>query len=256
MSSQVNGSVIRAFQILDLFSDEVTEVNSALLAARLGLNAVTAHRFLKTLEQAGAIAPISRGTYRLSYKLADLGARASGTNNLRSAVQPVIDALTRDCGEGTLASVFDGERAVCFARALPDRPMFVGVHLGSRLEAYASAHGKLWLSRLGDAALDKYMSQVALEPLNETVSTNPTALLAELAEVRKTGIAFNNGEREADVHAIAVAVENRSREMICGLSVFGPAARMGPVMMERLKPMLQQAARNVQDALYGDGPHI
>ncbi|MBA8821935.1 hypothetical protein BRY73_17915 [Ochrobactrum sp. P6BS-III] len=249
--SQANGSVIKAFQILDLFDDQLLQIGTSDVVSRLRLNTITAHRFLKTLEAAGALVAVSRGQYRLGYKLAELGKRAAGADNLRSALQPVLDQLTKEVGEGTLASTFDGESAICIARALPDRPMFVSIQLGSHLEAYASAHGKLWLAHLSDAALDAYLDRVELKTLNDGFVPSRSGLVAELHEIRKTGLAYNRGEREPDVYALAVPVLNPSGKMICGLSVFSSKSRMEPLIANDLAARLRAAAQRVQIAFYG-----
>ncbi|WP_449415638.1 IclR family transcriptional regulator [Ochrobactrum teleogrylli] len=253
--SQANGSVIKAFQILDLFDDQLLQIGSSDVVSRLGLNTITAHRFLKTLEAAGALVAVSRGHYRLGYKLAELGKRAAGADNLRSALQPVLDQLTKDVGEATLASSFDGESAICIARALPDRPMFVSIQLGSHLEAYASAHGKLWLAHLSETALDAYLERVELKAINEGFVPNRSGLIAELHEIRESGLAFNRGEREPDVYALAVPVLNPSGKMICGLSVFSSKSRMEPLIANDLATKLRAAAKKVQIAFYGTATH-
>ncbi|MGH6760891.1 MAG: IclR family transcriptional regulator [Phyllobacterium sp.] len=249
--SQANGSVIKAFQILDLFDDALIEIGTSDVVSRLGMNTITAHRFLKTLEAAGALVAVSRGHYRLGYKLAELGKLAVGADNLRSALQPVLDQLTKEVGEGTLASTFDGQSAVCIARALPDRSLFVSVQLGSHLETYATAHGKLWLASLSDAALDAYLDGLELKKINDSFAPSRSGLIAELKEIRKTGLAFNRGEREPDVHALAVPVLSPSGKMICGLSVFSSKSRMEPLIANNLEAKLRASAQNVQTALYG-----
>ena len=250
--SQINGSVVKAFQILSLFSSDRREISAATLAERMGFNAVTSHRFLRTLEATGALVSTGKGSYELGYLLADLGAQVSDTDNLSNIVQPVLETLTRRVGEGSMATLFDGEFAICIAKAVPDRPLFVDVRKGSRLEAYCTAHGKLWLADLPPAQLERYMATVKLDPVSSATGTSREQLLAELDTVRRDGVSFNRAEREVDIHAIAVPVMSRGERMGCGLSAFGSAARFSEKLMAGFRRPLEDAAATIAKRLYGE----
>ncbi|MCO6390845.1 helix-turn-helix domain-containing protein [Aliihoeflea aestuarii] len=252
MISQINNSVVKAFEILSLFNEGIEQISAATLATRFGMNAVSAHRFLRTLERTGALVAVSRGSYRLGYAIADLGKRAADPGSLAGAVQPVLEKLTRDLGEGSMATIFDGEAAVCIAKAVADRPLFVDVRKGSRLEAYATAHGKLWLAQLGESDLDRYFERTDFRTMTEATATTRAKLEAELDDVRRKRVAYNRGERESEIHGIAVPVLARSGQMICGLSVFGASARMSDEAMDGFIPALRDAAKNLSLHLYGD----
>lgn len=252
MISQINSSVVKAFEILSLFNEGMEEISAATLAARFGMNAVSAHRFLRTLERTGALVAVSRGSYRLGYAIADLGKRAADPGSLAGAVQPVLEALTRELGEGSMATVFDGEAAICIAKAVADRPLFVDVRKGSRLEAYATAHGKLWLAQLGPADLERYFQRTSFTRMSEATATTRAKLEAELELVRRERVAYNRGERESEIHGVAVPVLSRSGQMICGLSVFGASARMSEDVMNGFIPALRKAGSDLSRSLYGD----
>ena len=98
MATQVNNSVLKAFAILELFSESRTEINAALVARELGLNAVTAHRFLRTLERVGALVAVSKGVYRLGFALVDLADRVIHHADLGRALTPLLEAVTREIG--------------------------------------------------------------------------------------------------------------------------------------------------------------
>ncbi|MDO5659107.1 MAG: IclR family transcriptional regulator [Paracoccus sp. (in: a-proteobacteria)] len=246
MTSQMNGSVLRAFRILDLFRDGHSEINAAIVSERLDLNAVTAHRFLRSLEVAGALVAVSRGNYRLGFALADLGARAAEPDGISGIVQPALESLTRQTREGAMATVFDGEMAVCISRAVPDRPLFVDVRPGTRLDAWCTAHGKIWLASLSQLRLNEYIDR-------QKLPFPASRLLNELDQVRQTRVAYNRSERESDISAIAVPVHSRTGAVICGVSVYGPSARLTEPVLQGLVPMLTEAARDIEQKLYGRG---
>ncbi|WP_254869567.1 helix-turn-helix domain-containing protein [Thalassospira lucentensis] len=62
MTSQLNGSVLKAFKTLDLFAAGKIELTAQETADALGINMVNAHRFLHTLVHAGALLDQKRDT--------------------------------------------------------------------------------------------------------------------------------------------------------------------------------------------------
>ncbi|MEQ8348118.1 MAG: IclR family transcriptional regulator [Sneathiellaceae bacterium] len=251
MATQVNNSVLKAFAILELFSDSRTEINAALVARELGLNAVTAHRFLRTLERVGALVAVSKGVYRLGFALVDLADRVIHHADLGRALTPLLEAVTREMREASMATVFEADMVVCIARAVSGRSLSVDVRVGSQLDAYCTAHGKLWLAELGAAALQRYLDVMPLTRLAPNTIVARDGLLAELAEVRRQGHAVNDGEREEGIRAVAVPVRSRQGRLVCTLSLFGPSFRMTDPVMEAGLDRLRRAAAEARQQLYG-----
>jgi IclR family pca regulon transcriptional regulator len=252
MTSQLNGSVLKAFKILDLFAAGQSELTAKETADALGINMITAHRFLHTLVHAGALRATSRGVFRLGYMFADLGDRVMHDGNLPTVLQPILDQLARDCGEACMATEFDRDMAVCIAKALPDRPLYVDIRIGSRLDAFCTAHGKLWLAHMSPAEQDRYFANVKLTSMTDHTITDIAALKAELATIRDQGFASNNGERENDIYAIAVPITTAHGKMISAFSVFGASPATLDQNRETLLATLKAAAEAARDAIYSN----
>lgn len=248
MTSQLNGSVLKAFKILDLFAAGQSELTAKETADALGINMITAHRFLHTLVHAGALRATSRGVFRLGYMFADLGERVLHDGNLPIILQPILDQLARDTGEACMATIFERDMAVCIAKALPDRPLYVDIRIGSRLDAFCTAHGKLWLAHMSADDLDRYFKNADLTGITDQTITDITALKNELATIRAQGFASNNGEREKDIYALAVPILTKHGKMISAFSVFGAS----PALLETDNATLNRlksTAQSAQDVL-------
>lgn len=251
MAIQLNNSVARAFAILKLFSDTRGIITAADLVRDLDLNAITAHRFLKTLEAEGALVLTSKGHYRLGYTLVDLGRRAEREDDLAPLLQPELDALSASVQEASMATLYQSGMVVCIARGLAPRSLSVDVRVGSRLEAYCTAHGKLWLAFLPTVERTRYLNSVVREPMTATTITNRDALLRELKAIAAQGYATNRGEREDGITAIAVPVLARDGTMVTGLSIFGPTSRIDDAILSASLTALQRAAKRAANRLYG-----
>lgn len=251
VAMQLNNSVARAFAILDLFSERRPEIAAREVAKELRLNVVTAHRFMRSLAAVGALVAVARGRYRLGYLFADLGGRVVNGNCLREAAQPVLDQVTADINEGSMATILESNMISCIAVAHTGRTLSVNVRVGTRMEAYCAANGKVWLSRLPRPALERFFDAVELKRLTARTIVNRRALERELEKVRRDGYAINDGEREDGLRAIALPVTGRNGDMLTAISVFGPTSRMSPEVMERALARLRRAAREIEAALYG-----
>lgn len=251
MSVQLNGSVLKAFAILDLFSPSRSEITAGTVAETLGMNAVTAHRFLRTLERVGAVVAVSKGVYRLGFLLADLGDRATHQTQLGRILQPVLDTITREVQEASMANVFQADMVVCIARALSGRSLAVDIRVGTELDGYCTASGKVWLASFEEAALGRYLEVVPLARMTDHTVVDRAALVEEIARVRAQGYATNHNEREDGITSIAVPVISQSGRTIVVLSVFGPSARLTDPVMGRALDRLRAAAEEVRRLMYG-----
>lgn len=251
MSIQLNSSILKAFSILQVFSERRSEITAKTLADELGLNGITAHRYLRTLERAGALVRVTKGSYRLSFVFVDLAERVAGQRMLAQVLEPIIRQAAKELRESVMATVFETDVIVCLACAHSDREVFVDVRVGARMEAYCTAHGKLWLAALGDAELERYLEGVSLTRHSPHTITDVETLRAEIAEVRRRGHAVNEGEREEGLRALAVPVKARNGRMLAGLSVFGPESRVTDAFLQRALERLKQAACAADLALYG-----
>ena len=251
MAIQLNNSVARAFAILKLFSETRRTIAAADLVRELDLNAITAHRFLKTLEGEGALVAPSKGHYRLGYMLVDLGRRAEHEDDLGPLLQPVLDGLSADTQEASMATLYQAGMVVCIARGLAQRSLSVDIRVGSRLEAYCTAHGKLWLAHMTPSERSRYLDSVERLAKTGATLTKRDELLRELKAIAAQGYAINRGEREDGISAIAVPVLGRDGQMVTALSSFGPTSRLSDAVLNQSLATLQRAALEVSERLYG-----
>ncbi|WP_295807714.1 IclR family transcriptional regulator [uncultured Nitratireductor sp.] len=252
MAPQINGSVVKAFTVLKLFSEQRPELTASEVARETGMNGITAHRFLRTLEHVGALVAVSKGVYRLGYVFADLGDRVLQNDALARLLQPHLNALSEELREATMATVFRSDMVYCIARATSARSLSVEIRVGSQLDGYCTAHGKTWLAFMPEHERQRYLETVERVRFTKNTITDLDALNAELEIVRRQGYAINNSEREDGIRAVAVPVRTRTGRMIAGLSAFGPSTRFTEKTTEKALVALRAAALQAENSLYGD----
>jgi IclR family acetate operon transcriptional repressor len=97
------------------------------------------------------------------------------------------------------------------------------------------------------AELDALLSR-PLERRTEQTITDPVEFRRAVEEARRTGIGSSVGEYDLDVNGYSSAVVDRGVP-IAFLSVSGPAARVPPARLDRLGPVLLEAAERAARAL-------
>ena len=75
--------------------------------------------------------------------------------------------------------------------------------------------------------------------------TSMAALDAEVARIRSSGIAINNGEYRTDVVALAAPVRDPSDQVIGAVGISGPLSRMPRQRVKQLIPIVIEAGEAI-----------
>jgi DNA-binding IclR family transcriptional regulator len=232
--------VQRAFTVLDSLAEAETELGTNEIARRTGINASSVSRLLATLVAGGLVEHVEdSGRYRLGLRLLQLGNVVLARLDLRQIARPHLQALVETTGETATLSA-PGERDAVTVDFVQSPSSVQGVaRLGRPSIAHATATGKVLL-----AFGHRMLPQGQLKAYTARTITRRAALRAELEAVRDLGYAYNFGEREDDLHAIAAPVWGSRAELAAIIGVQGPASRFTPEEMEAsVRPLLEHTGR-------------
>lgn len=244
-------SLERGLAILSAFTPEHPALGISDLAQRLSLTRSTTHRYVKTLARLGYLyQDEDTRKYRLGAGVLDLGFSVLGSLELREIVAPHLRRLSDVTGHTSNLAIRDDTDVILIdrTRGRPGRYHHLesSLHVGSRLPSYCSATGKALLAFLPRPDLDELLSRIDLVQRASRTITRKNALLTELGEVRRTGIAVNDEELDNGLRSIAVPVRSRSGEVVAAINVSIP---WSPVAMSELAsqlgPTLQATARQI-----------
>jgi DNA-binding IclR family transcriptional regulator len=247
------GSVARAIAVLETLAAHPEGLGVNELGRRLGVNASSASRLLATLEQGGLVERDALGPYRLGLGLLRLAHAALDRLDVRELARPLLAELARSTGEtATLSLPETGPGAavtVDFVRS-PASVASTAV-LGRPTVPHATAVGKVVLAfRPGG------LPPQPLAVLTDRTITDAGALERAIAEVRGRGWAEALGEREPDLHAVAVPVAGPGGELVAVLGVQGPAGRLGAAPRRAARVALLAAAAELERRLGGGGASV
>jgi len=148
MPTPLNASILKGFEILGLLTHDNREISAAIVADKLNMNSSTAHRFLLSLEAAGALRSTRRGYFALGTGLAALAQLVEESNPIVKLVEKEIATLSRELNESVMACRLTNAGLCCVAVSTCDRPISVNIKIGTVLPVLSSAQGKLWLAEL------------------------------------------------------------------------------------------------------------
>lgn len=239
-SGQYVQSLARGLAVIRAFDGENPRMTLSELAARTGLTRATARRFLLTLAELGYV--VSDGKlFSLTPRVLELGFSYLSGLSLPEIAQPHLEALSRELGESTSASVLDGSpldgAAIVYVARVPTRRiMNVGITIGTRFPANLTSMGRVLL---------------AAEPQARW----PDALRTVLAEVRAQGWALVDQELEPGLRSIAAPVHSADGSVIAAINV---SSTTSSATLERIaeefRPALLRTAGRIDEALRQVGP--
>jgi IclR family transcriptional regulator, pca regulon regulatory protein len=239
-------SLERGLAVLRAFSPDRPALGISELAGRLALTRSTTHRYVATLATLGYLQQDdATRKYRLGPRVLDLGFSMLGSLELREIAAPHLRRLTETTGHTTNLAIRDDTDVILIdrVRGRPGRyhHLEFSLHVGSRLPSYCSATGKALIAFLPHHDLDRLLERVDLVQRGPRTVTSRTALMAELDQVRRTGIAVNDEELESSLRSIAVPVRSRSGEVVAAINVAIP---WSPVAITELASQFAPALKS------------
>ena len=252
MATPVNNSVIKAFQILNAFSYAGEKLTLSQVARKLDINIATAHRFLTTLQQVGAVVKMPDGYFELGLLLFTLGGRVSVIDAMNSIVQPHVDELAEQFGETIHAAILDNDEVCYVAKGEGARSLTIRTRMGARLPAYCTGVGKVLMSRLPEEYCKQYVKTCSFKKYTDLTIANAKQFLKELDQIRAQGYSVDNEEFERGLCCVAVAIPMPTSEeynLQAAISMSAPSARLGEEKMKEVAEILQNHAEIIANKL-------
>jgi DNA-binding IclR family transcriptional regulator len=212
--------IARAAQILRALGDS-TGLSLAGIAENVGLARSTVHRIVLALEAERLVTCNGPGQYRLGPEILHL-AEACKIDLIRD-VHPYIVRLSKELDETVDLSVRAGHLVTVVDQVIAMRRLRVEAALGRSFPLYCTASGKAILAALPDE-VGQALVGGSFEAVTPKTITNRAELLEQIAQVRKTGIAYDHEELSVGLCAIGSCL-NLGNGDIIALSIPVPAGR-------------------------------
>jgi IclR family pca regulon transcriptional regulator len=250
-ASGFSQSLERGLAVLCAFTPQHPALGINELARELGLTRSTTHRYVATLASLGFLEQ-DDGTrkYRLGPRVLDLGFSALGSMELREIAAPHLRRLTDATGYTSNLGIRDDTDVILIDRVRGRQGrhhnLEFNLHVGSRIPAYCSATGKVLLAFLPRPDLQQLVERIDIVQRGPRTLTDKSALLVELEQVARTGLAVNDEELDRGLRSIAAPVRARSGDVVAAINVAIPwSPEPITALVTRLGPILQATANEI-----------
>ena len=238
-------SVRHAVEILRCIASDPPVAGVSEIASVVGLHKSSVSRMIATLADADLVErDADSRRIRLGRGLLGLVAPLLPAVRVVDAALPHLVDLAQRCGETISISVWDGAGAVNLEQVLGGKAVKHYAARGSRNPAHATASGKLLLAFAAAETLDRIVHRELRRFTPRTICTR-SALLAEIAAIRRQGYAVNEGEWTVDVGAVAAPVKNDKGVVVAAITATVPMYRFAATNRRALIDHVRDAADRV-----------
>jgi IclR family transcriptional regulator, KDG regulon repressor len=242
-------SLERAFGLLEAIAQARQGIGLAELSRKVGLHNSTTFHLVKTMVALGYIRQDRDKRYRIGRALFALAAGALDEVELVSLAIPVLEDLTEATGESGHFAVRSGDAIVVIAKTSGSGAFQLTNRVGVTRPAHGTALGKVLLAALTEGQLDRFLANHELTALTPKTITDPALLRQEIREVARTGVAYDDGEFNAEVRCVAVPVHDFTGQVVGALGISGPIWRLSIAVLQKQTELMRAAARRLSATL-------
>nr|WP_290694607.1 IclR family transcriptional regulator [Halomonas sp. UBA3074] len=249
-SPQFNQSLAKAFDLLELFDAQHSELSLSEIAKFSGLSMGSVQRITHSLEQLGYLvkAPSSR-KYRLGIRLMTLSANYLEADLLVDCANPYLSELSNSCLETVSLTEPCGLDMIYMARFTSRHYIPIHMPVGSSVPMYCSASGRAYLSAMDDTRVHDYLTACELKAHTPNTITDIDTLSELIRECRSRGVAWNDAEYFLGDINIAAPIRNAAGTPVAAVHITTPSSRWTlDRALEQLAPSLMECARAITKA--------
>lgn len=225
------------------------------ISETMGEAVATVFRALVTLqghgmvevEEPGQFWHVGPGAFRMG------SAFLRRTKVVERARQP-MEALMRQTGETANLGIEVGDEVMFVAQVEASEAIRAFFPPGTKGPMHSSGIGKALLAWYPEDRVQAILERKGLEKFTSLTITSDSSLLRDLAQTRERGFAIDDQERADGMRCIAAPIFNAHGEPVAGLSVSGPAFRVGLSDATRIGALVRDAADRVTEATGGVRP--
>ncbi|PJE33291.1 Pca regulon regulatory protein [Pseudooceanicola marinus] len=222
-----SNSLLRGLSILECFDHRHAEMTLTEIAEAISVTSSAAYRFVVTLEREGYLTR-RENCYRLAPRVMDLGYRYLASLDVYDVARLPADALRNATGFTVHVAVLDGNEIVYVYRALSDRAMVSNVPVGSRLPAFSTTMGRVLLSDLPEAELNRRFEGYAFDRMSDAAPDSLAELKQMLKADRARGYVAQSSHLATGTVSIAAPLISRHGAYVAAINLSGHEMQLTP----------------------------
>jgi IclR family transcriptional regulator, KDG regulon repressor len=236
-------SLARAFSIMEEIARNRDGIGLAELSKRVVLHNSTTFHLVKTMVSLGYVRQMKDSKrYRIGRPLFALAASALDEVEMVSLATPILEELSRETGESAHFSVRLEDAVVVLARTGGKGAFQLTDRAGAVRPAHSTALGKIMLAALTPDQFEQFLARAELRAHTPKSITSADVLRREIAEVRRSGVAMDDGEFDPEVRCAALPVRDFRGQVIGAIGISGPVWRLSMEALQKRARKMRTAA--------------
>jgi len=240
-------SLLKAFDILDCFTEETPELGIKELAAMVGMPQSSVYRMVQSLMFSGLVFQNGNNKkYLLGPKMTIYSGKCRSLNAYRDIAIKYMQKIAEETDETVNLGILDRDRIVYSHRITCKhvlRPDFV---LEASYPAFRTGLGMALIADLGDSAIEWIYENNA-----EDIGLTFEEFLGIIEGIRKDGCAFDDEVFCEGLRCVAAPVRGPGGKALFSISVSAPTLRMDDETYDRDRKIVMkyaaQASREIQE---------
>ncbi len=213
------------------------------IASELGISKARAHRHLRSLLSRGYARQCPETErYEIGIKVLLLGESVRDRFDVLTAARPEMARLRDESGQAVTISALIEDSVTVLDLLQGKTIMEFGLRAGARLDFHASAHGRIALAFGPDALLAK-VTATPLRAWTPATVTDPEALAAEIARVRRQGWSTAADQLLLGVNALAAPIFDHRHRLQGAIAIVGSSQFIADSPAETLVGEVVRAAQ-------------
>jgi DNA-binding IclR family transcriptional regulator len=168
--------------------------------------------------------------------------------DLHRAVEPFLQALSVQTNSTAFLAKMEGQYVYVIAKDEGHQDIGVSIRMGHRFPITWGAHGKAIAAFASDTERDSILSQEKLYFFGDPSRFNANRLKRELAMCRQNGYAYDPGEMQTGIRAVAAPVFGPDGRLTGSLVVMGTFPEE---LSDQYGMQVAQAAKDFSKAIGG-----
>ena len=218
-SNRISKTSLRVIKALEVVTEHQKPISATQLADQMGVNRISAYRALMTLVESGYLIPSDRPRhYEASYKLLTLTRSLSLSEQRADIVQDVLRTIISETEASCYFCVLEGDHVIAVQHESAKSGDDLPIRIGELVDAAPTAVGRAMLAFQPKARAANLISQ-GLKQHTQQTTTDPNALLQELAGIHEAGFSVADQQYLNDLRCLAVPVLGHCADRPTGLTI-------------------------------------
>jgi IclR family transcriptional regulator, KDG regulon repressor len=247
-------SLIKTFDILELFLQGKDELSVTEISKTLGLNKTTVSRILSKLAKRGYLRQVEKhGKFCLGTIFLEFSGIVKRQLKLREIAMPYLFELNRLVKESVIIGVWD-RRGPLVTETIHEAnysnsPLKIVPDEGISIPLNCTCSGKIILADMSEDEFFKYFNENKIEPRTPNTITNIQKIKDQLLNVARDGVAFDDEEYAIGVRGIASGIRDNEGKIVGSVGVVAPSVRLSLNGMMDLVPVIKKYADEISKQL-------